>query len=120
MACYTAHLSLGHTLLCKTIKSGTIVKYLNAAAELSISAKMVNPCLDIMGKQYEGIKTVLRELKRWEKMPNRREPITKSMIEYIIDKGKSLYKENNNNIYISLSDWLIIGLQTGFRRKEWV
>ena len=98
MACYTAHLSLGHTLLCKTIKSGTIVKYLSAAADLSTSAKMVNPCLDIMGNQFNEIKTVLRELKRWEKMPNRREPITKSMIEYIINKGKTLYKDNHNNI----------------------
>ena len=80
---------------------------------------MVNPCLDIMGNQFNGIKTVLKELKRWEKMSNRREPITKSMIEFIINKGKTLYKDNHNNLYTSISDWLIIGLQTGFRRKEW-
>ena len=46
MACYTAHLALGETLLCQSIKSGTISRYLNAAADLSIPAKMMNPCLD--------------------------------------------------------------------------
>ena len=50
MACYTAHLAGGYTLLCKTIVSGTIKRYLSAAAELSRPANLLNPCLDIMGE----------------------------------------------------------------------
>ena len=50
MACYTVHLATGHTLMCKTIASGTIKRYLNAAADVSRPANMMNPCLDIMGK----------------------------------------------------------------------
>ena len=34
MACYVAHLTAGHTILCKSIKSGTISKYLSAAAKI--------------------------------------------------------------------------------------
>ena len=119
MACYTAYLASGHTLLCKSIKANTIQRYLAAAANLSVPAKMVNPCLDIMGNQCRQISDILRELKRWEKMPNRKEPVTKSMVEYVIKKGKSLSKTNPNNIYLALSDWLILSLQAGFRRKEW-
>ena len=105
--------------MCTTIKSGTIKRYLAAAAEVSIPAKMMNPCLDIMGNQSTYIKSILTEIKRWEKVPNRKEPVTKDMINYVISKGKTLYKNNPNNIYSVLSDWLVLGQQTGFRRKEW-
>ena len=80
---------------------------------------MMNPCLDIMGNQSIYINDIIKELKRWETIPNRREPVTKVMIEYIIVKGKSLSKTNPDNIYSSLGDWLVLGEQTGFRRKEW-
>ena len=119
MACYTAHLATGETLLCKSIKASTITRYLAAAAELSVPARMMNPCLDIMGNQSTYIKDILHELKRWESIPNRKEPLTKKMIEYIINKGKRLHKSNPNNLYTALSDWLVVGLQAGLRRKEW-
>ena len=119
MACYVAHLSLGETLLCKTIKSSTISRYLSAAVELSTQANMMDQCLDIMGKQSDYIKGIFKELKRWENVPNRKEPVTKQMIEYVIEKGRNSYKTNPHNLYLALSNWLILGQQTGFRRKEW-
>ena len=72
-----------------------------------------------MGQLSSHIKDIINELKRWESIPKRREPVTKKMIEYIVNKGKSLNQENQHNIYTVLGDWLILGLQTGFRRKEW-
>ena len=89
MACYTAHLATGETLLCKSIKSSTIIRYLSAAAELSIPAKMLNPCLDIMGNLSRYIKDIMNELKRWESIPKRRESVTKEMILYIINKREN-------------------------------
>ena len=59
------------------------------------------------------------KLNKWESMPKHREPVTKEMISYIINKGKDLKNNNPNNIYTALSDWLVLGQQTGFRRKEW-
>ena len=119
MACYTAYLAAGNTLYCKTIKSGTIKRYLIAAAEFSVTAQMINPCLNIMGKECAYIKDILNESRRWESIPNRREPLTKDMVQYIIDKGKTLSKDNPDNIYLALGDWFILGLQAGFRRMEW-
>ena len=119
MACYTVHLVSGQTLLCKTIKSGTVKRYLAAAAELSIPAKMMNPTLDIMGNQSAYIKNIIKECQRWESMPDRKEPVTKEMVEYIIEKGKSLSQDNPDNLYSALGDWLVLGEQAGFRRKEW-
>ena len=41
------------------------------------------------------------------------------MVEYIINKGLESKKENPDNIYLALGNWLVLGEQTGFRRKEW-
>ena len=92
MACYTAYLASGETLLYKAIKANTIRKYLDAAAELSMPAKLMNPCLDIRGNLSTHIKDIIKEIKRWEKIPNRKELVTKPMVEYIINKGLSLKK----------------------------
>ena len=119
MACYTAHLASGATLLCKTIKSDTIKRYLSAASELSAPAQMMNPTLDLMGNLSVFIKDIIHEVKRWETMPNRREPLTKEMTEYILDKGEKSKKTNPDNLYSAMGDWLILGEQAGFRRKEW-
>ena len=119
MACYTAHLVAGETLLCISIRSGTISRYLAAAAELSLPAKMMNLCLDIMGKRSTYIQDILKECTRWESIPNRKEPVTKQMIDYIAKKGKDLQKNNPNNIYSALYYWLVFVEQSGMRRREW-
>ena len=41
------------------------------------------------------------------------------MTEYIIDKGKGLNKTNPDYICTSMGNWLVLGEQAGFRRKEW-
>ena len=83
MACYAADLVSGENLLCMTLKAGTILRYLQAAAELSTHDNIMNPCLDSTGKQSKHIKDIIHEVKRWESVPDRREPLTKNMIEYI-------------------------------------
>ena len=119
MAYYAANLVAGDNIHCMTLKHGTILRYLHAAAELSLSANIPNPCLDITGKQSKYIKDILHEVKRWESVPDRREPLTKEIIKWVQNKGKKLNKTNKHNIYTALSDWLVLGLQSGFRRKEW-
>ena len=42
-----------------------------------------------MGKISVFIRDILREAQRWESMPNRREPITKEIVEYIMNKGEN-------------------------------
>ena len=49
-------------------------------------------------------------------MLNRREPVTKDMADYLIDKGASKYSDNH---VAATADWLILGLQSGFRKVEW-
>ena len=58
-------------------------------------------------------------MKRWESIPDRREPVTKAMVEYIFNKGMTISKSNGDNLYAALANWLILGQQSGFPRKEW-
>ena len=119
MACYAADLVAGDNLLCMSLKAGTILRYLQAAAELSIPANVMNPCLDITGKQSKYIRDIITEVRRWESMPDRREPVTKEMVEHVFNKGLELSRSNPDNQYAAVADWLILGQQSGFRRSEW-
>ena len=49
-------------------------------------------------------------------MSNRREPVTKDMVVYLIDKGATKY--SNNHVAVT-ADWLILGLRASFRKAEW-
>ena len=69
---------------------------MSAAAELSMPLRMMNPCLDIMGNFSTHIKDIINELKRWESMPKRRDPVTKEIMSYTINKGKDLKAVNPN------------------------
>ena len=43
MASYVVTLALEHTLKCMSIKAETMIRYLNAAEELSIPKNIINP-----------------------------------------------------------------------------
>ena len=63
---------------------------------------MMNPCLNIMGNQSTDIKDILTELKRGKRSLIVKKPVTKNMVNYVISKEKSLYKDKPNNIYTQL------------------
>ena len=116
IALYALHLAQGETLLCRSIKSGTIERYLQAAAKLSTARHLMDPRLDIYGKTSEHIKKVIREQKRWEDMPNRRETVTAKMIEEMWKICKDL---DQDSFECAILDWNILGRYYGFRLSEW-
>ena len=65
MTCYVSHLTASHTILCKSIKAGTISRYLSAATNLSHPAQMMNTTINIMGKQSQFVTDLLHKSKRW-------------------------------------------------------
>ena len=50
-------------------------------------------------------------------MPNRREPLTKDMVTFLIKKSAALNLPDGK--YAVMTDWFILALQAGFRRMEW-
>ena len=61
-----------------------------------------------MGVRSRYINNIIKELQKWESVPNRREPVTIEMVGYIMSKGKYLSKTNPDNIYSALGNWLAL------------
>ena len=102
MSSYVVTLALGHTLKYIPIKADTMGRYLNATEELSIPQKIISPSLNLMGKRSHFIETITKESKRWEQIPNRKEPLTEDMIFFIIDK--IMNEDNDDGIYHAIAD----------------
>ena len=85
MALYAMHLAQGHGIKCHTITSGTIERYLMAAAAISEAHKQPDPRLNSRGTTSPYITKVLDELRHWETMPNRRESVTVAIMKHMHD-----------------------------------
>ena len=116
MACYAVALCNDQTLLKKRILSSTIDMYLAAAARLSAPFEKLDPCKNAFGQKSNFIKAVLKEHKRWESMPNRRDPLTPKMIKLQQDRYSN---DHCDSLNLSLLDWFILGIYVGPRKSEW-
>ena len=122
--CYAISLSLGNTMKAMTISTTTLKKYLKAAGEIiGVRTNFDHTVIDAAPAHHkkksevsEMIRSVVKEHHRWEKMPNRREPITTKMVEFWIDRAKSA---DPDSFISAMADWMIIGIKTGMRKSEW-
>jgi hypothetical protein len=129
-ACYAAFLALGHTLWCKTIKSATIANYLSTAANhiwtlvidyLNNSNSNIitwqDPCIDMTtGKINDCIASVLSEVKRWENIRDRQEPLTVDMIHY---QSLQYNKNTPHSKDAIMYDWEVFSIYAGNLLSEW-
>jgi hypothetical protein len=118
LALYATHLATGSNLVCRSIKAVTISAYIHDVARFlsrfsnrdprkeDPTRKDIAPC----------ILAVTKEVQRWEKMPNRREPFTIEMLDSIITRCEELQPDS---FLPSFKDWAICGLYGGFRLSEW-
>lgn len=118
---YVLELACISTLTMKGIQSGTIALYLRAVIELLQRATHV--------KNYakEGptnqnwiapIDNILKEMKRWEAMPDRREPVTPEMLESMQYRA-SLPSSYQDSRLAAMADWTEVNLFAGCRVSEW-
>ena len=77
LACFAVNLIQGDNLLRIQLRTDTVEHYLRAAAQLFTERKMENPLDYKEGKGYTN--TVISALRKYEEVPNRREPITDEM-----------------------------------------
>ena len=71
-----------------------------------------------MGEISHFIDAIFKESNRWEEMPNIKEPLIEGMILYIIDKEND--EDSDNSIYHAMADWIIMCIQKGCRKSEWL
>ena len=123
LACYAASLTDNETLLCRSIRTATIKKYLDAVSELFLAANFYDPTKNLQGLWSTYIHAVLKEHLRWEVVPNRWEPLTYRMVDFayatLLRRMISDANFQPDLLEECLCDWLILGMQTGFRLSEW-
>jgi len=123
---YLAELAEGQT--CKNVKvmKTTLEGYMKAMAAYTKLPENAGrdirkePQADKSPYQWEEhplIRSIYQDTRRWQGKTNRKDPLTRKMVAYIRNIGKSTHKDN---FYEALADWLVIILYAGYRGIEWI
>lgn len=118
LAMYAVHLSLGHTIHCKSIKAATIEQYVWAAASFIAMFSGVDYRKDHPSDRHMGhlLAPVYRDLKKYETVPNRREPYDHQMHRLAKRLGNSFPP---NSLVAAMVDGFELAFCAGYRLSEW-
>lgn len=118
LAMYALHLSMGHTIYCKQIRLSTIEEYVRSAATflalfIGRDVRKDSPTDKGMG---HILAPVYREIRRFEGVPDRREPYELEMHK----AARKIAAEHPRDTLIpSLTDGFERGVCAGDRLTEW-
>jgi len=113
--CYAQSLACEETIYKRAIKSKTIKGYLLAASKLRTGIGLMDPRKDNHGNMSPLIDAVIKEQRRWESMPNRKDPFTKEMLLHV----HLTAEKDPDSLSSAIADWFTLGLLTGFCKSEW-
>jgi hypothetical protein len=102
------------SILGTELRSTTLKQYLAAAVDLLREAGYKHDPLDEEHDLHTS--RVLKELTKFESVPNRRECFTDEMLEEFFKEHLAAQKDSLEDCFY---DWLALGRYTGYRRNEW-
>jgi hypothetical protein len=117
------HLATGHAVSCRAIKAATMEKHLRDVAKCCAQS---NSCDLRKTDQSQKalalpIQKVVDEVKRWEKIPSRREPFTVEMLRHSVELAASKSHVCGPNSFLNVMiDFASCGSHDGFCLREWV
>ena len=115
LACYAISLVNGETILSRKIRHATLKNYLSVAAKCHMDQGLPSP----RSAPIDFIKTVLAAVKKYEMVPDRREMIHDTMFDHMLTLYKIYHQKDADCLVVCLCEWLFLGRNTGFHRKEW-
>ena len=121
LAAYAIHLSTGATLQSRQIKVDTIKQYAFAASSFLALFSGTDYRRDHPTDQKfcKLLAAVYDDLKRYETVPDRREPYIPEMQE-AAEKAAAVYRDKDpTNLICALTDGFAMALLAGFRLAEW-
>ena len=120
LALYATHLATGSSLHCRALKASTIASYLLDVAKFLGRYRDVDPRFRSTADTClaPAIAKVLDEQKRWESVPNRREPFTLEMHKYIAKSAAT--QTDDCCLDAALANWTLCNLYAGCRGIEWM
>ena len=114
LATWAVNLRDGGSILGTELRSTTLKQYLAAAVDLLREAGYKHDPLDEEHDLHTS--RVLKELTKFESVPNRRECFTDEMLEEFFKEHLAAQKDSLEDCFY---DWLALGRYTGYRRNEW-
>jgi hypothetical protein len=122
LAMCAQHLETGSNLLCRTIRTHTIKRYVNVAASFHslFGSYFHNYRKDraMDAKISRTLSALYDEQERWKDVPNRRQPYTLEMLDTMTNDFAASGR-GPNTLATALVDWCACGLFAGFRLEEW-
>jgi hypothetical protein len=117
-ALWAADLAAGETLICRSIKAATIGKYLADAGKFIAGFTGEDPRFKSRSdpQLHPLIKGVLAEVTRFEHIPNKREPHTPAMQQWLHHEA---LQRPPDDLGAAMADWGAVGLVLGPRISEW-
>ena len=118
LSMYALHLAAGNNIHCRSLRLATIEQYVLAASSLLAQFSGVDYRKEGTGSGRLGplLSAVYREHRRYEAVPDRREP-------YDLHMHRAARAEASNHSVLtlipSLTDWFEVGLMAGLRLSEW-
>ena len=101
------------------IKASTVNLYLADAAKLAICINCPDPTKNDLNQKSSYITNVVNEHRRWETMPNRREPLTFLMVDTLFSSSYGISSTIiNDSLEAALTDWFILDMHKGMRKSE--
>ena len=119
LAMYATHLATGSTLHCRAIKANTIASYLHDIATFLGRFRSIDPRFISAADTSLApvIAKVIAEQRRWEMVPNRREPFTVEMHNAIANSAK--IQMDDCCLAAAMANWTLCNLYAGCRGIEW-
>ena len=119
LAMYATHLATGSSLHFKTIKASTIACYLHDVATFLGRYRPIDPRFVSTADTALApvIAKVLAEQRRWESIPNRREPFTIELHNSIANTPE--IRTDDCCLAAAMSNWTLCNLYAGCRGIEW-
>lgn len=121
MCMYAIHLASGSTLLCRRISASTVKNYVRDVAKFfcRVGEHPMDPRKTEDQTGFDPmLQSIYRELERWEKVPNRREPFTVEML-HAMDDTKVFGVHGFFSEWAVCRDFFELGLRLGLRLTEW-
>ena len=120
---YCAFLTEGHTINGYRVRYPTLKGYMDAMANYveqstgrDIRLQPLPGAPSYMWKLHPLIEAIYKDTKEWQGIPNRQDPITHSMVEYLREEAYDKHTHCHDD---ATADWCTIGESTGYRGKEW-
>lgn len=119
LALYATHLATGSTLHCRSLKSSTIASYLLDVAKFIGRFRDVDPRFRSAAdtRLAPAIAKVLEEQKRWETVPNRREPFNLELHNLLSQQATT--NPDDCCLDAAMANWTLCNLYAGCRGIEW-